>query len=227
MAATASTAAASAAGAANSSSRLALLSTLRALALGLWGVAFAFLLVRQQQLLFPTHFVATTTTSSFGAPPTGPLTVGVAVTITGCGEPHVLDGAVVLRHSFLRHSFLRQHQHQEEGRYRYQFYAIYHPEAADCVSPLAKAGYVLLERPTPVIVSAIQGEYLRRTIPHQGAYYMRTSQRCHERRKARFVHLSLSCGAHSLHWNLRTHGVFWRPQAAAARRSSSSSRRSG
>jgi hypothetical protein len=87
-------------------------------------------------------------------------TVGVAVTVTGCDPDFPLDGAAVLRYSLLRHA---------SERYSYKFYAIHHPLARDCVRPLAEAGYVLLERETPVNVSSIAGKYLRERMPKSGA----------------------------------------------------------
>jgi hypothetical protein len=91
--------------------------------------------------------------------PSEPITVGVAVTVTGCGSTFPVDGAAVLRHSVLRHA---------SDRYRYKFYAIYHPQARDCVGALAGVGYELLERDTPVNVSAIRGDYLRGRMPKSG-----------------------------------------------------------
>lgn len=152
---TAAAAAAAAAAVANTSRAR------RSRTFALWVVTFAVLLGRQllvHHRMFPDPMTPTEPVS-FGAQPSEVVTIGVAVTVTGCHASFPLDGAIVLKHSFLRHP---------SERYRYQFYAIYHPEAAKCVPMLADAGYVLLERPTPVNVSAIRGEYLRRTIPTAG-----------------------------------------------------------
>jgi hypothetical protein len=83
----------------------------------------------------------------------------VAVTVTGCDGTFPVDGAAVLRYSLLRHA---------SKRYRYKFYAIYHPDARSCVRALQDVGYELLERDTPVNVTAIQGDYLRGRMPKSG-----------------------------------------------------------
>jgi hypothetical protein len=54
------------------------------------------------------------------------------------------------------------------GRYDYELYAIYHPDAEACVRPLEKLGYTLLKRPTPVNVSDIKGDFLRERIESNG-----------------------------------------------------------
>jgi hypothetical protein len=84
----------------------------------------------------------------------------VAVAVTGCDARFpVVDAAAVLRHSVLRHA---------SDRYMYRLYAIYHPVAGNCAQPLAEVGYHVLERETPVNVSAIEGEYLRGRIAKSG-----------------------------------------------------------
>jgi hypothetical protein len=108
---------------------------------------------------FDTPLVSSLLIPKHGSPAAGPLTVGVAVTITGCAADFPVDGAAVLRYSLLRHA---------SNRYQYRFYAIYHPLARNCVEPLSDVGYVLLERDTPVNVSAIEGDYLRRRMPKSG-----------------------------------------------------------
>ena len=60
----------------------------------------------------------------------------------------------------LKHSIHLASVHGPKGgRYDYQLYAIYHPSAAACVTPLKELGYTLLERETPVAVKDIQGEF--------------------------------------------------------------------
>ena len=128
-------------------------------AVALWALTLALPLGRQWLLLSKLPDTLPTTSILFGEPQSGILTVGVAVTVTGCDASFPIDGAAVLKYSFLRHS---------SERYRYQFYAIYHPMAAECVKTLEDVGYVLLERETPVNISAIEGEYLRGRIAKSG-----------------------------------------------------------
>jgi hypothetical protein len=93
--------------------------------------------------------------------------IGYAVVITGCAqmrdkvEPFpIAEGAAVLKHSI--------HRASAQGPYGYQLYAIYHPDAVECASTLAPLGFTLLERPTPVPVEEIQGDFLRERIVNNG-----------------------------------------------------------
>jgi hypothetical protein len=87
------------------------------------------------------------------------ITVGIVVTVTGCdGFPP--DGAAVLHHSIVRQPL----------RYRYYFYAVYHPSARECAETLADLNFTLLERQSPVTPEEIRGEVLRNTIARGGAY---------------------------------------------------------
>jgi hypothetical protein len=54
------------------------------------------------------------------------------------------------------------------GRYDYKMSAIYHPDAATCVLPLAKLGYELVRRDTPVKVEEIKGDWIRERIRQNG-----------------------------------------------------------
>jgi hypothetical protein len=90
--------------------------------------------------------------------------IGFAVSITGCGPDPITEGAAVLQHSIHRASV---HGHLG-GTYDYRLYAIFHPDAADCATPLAALGYTLLERDTPVAVAEIQGAFLREKITTNG-----------------------------------------------------------
>jgi hypothetical protein len=77
------------------------------------------------------------------------ITIGVASTVTGCGDDPFIDGAAVLKYSLDMHS---------TARYDYRMYILYHPSAAECVAPLSSMGFTLLERPTPVNVEDIGGD---------------------------------------------------------------------
>lgn len=91
-------------------------------------------------------------------------TIGYAVTITGCGKEPMTEGAAVLKHSI----HLASIHGKMGGRYDYQMYAIYHPEALKCAKTLESLGYKLVERNTPVAVKDIQGDYLRSKIEDNG-----------------------------------------------------------
>jgi hypothetical protein len=150
-------------------------------AVGLWILTLTLPLGRQVILHFKLpDVVAAPPARVFDSPKDGILTVGVAITITGCFASFV-DGAAVLRYSLLRHS---------TEKYRYQFYAIYHPDARPCVQGLSDVGYHLLERETPVNISAIEGEELRGRIAKSGM--------CGEARKVVFLSLLLSGRASDL-----------------------------
>lgn len=96
-------------------------------------------------------------------------TIAYAVTVTDCGRNAsipfpISEGAAVLRHSIHRSSV----HGKLGGRYDYQMYAFYHPDAKDCMKPLEKLGYKLLERKTPVDVTSIQSDFLREKIGVNG-----------------------------------------------------------
>ncbi|KAG7348233.1 hypothetical protein IV203_016938 [Nitzschia inconspicua] len=90
-------------------------------------------------------------------------TIGVASTVTGCGESPFQDGAAVLKYSLDRHSAANGN-----GRYNYQTYIFYHPNATSCVLPLQALGFTLIKRATPIRVEEIQGEELRERIVKNG-----------------------------------------------------------
>lgn len=95
-----------------------------------------------------------------------PVRIGVASTITSCGpESAVAEGAAVLQYSIQ----LTSHQGSKGGRYAYDFYILYHPEAKECALPLADLGFSLLETPTPVALEEIrEGSILRERISNNG-----------------------------------------------------------
>ena len=92
------------------------------------------------------------------------ITIGYAVTITGCGSDPITEGAAVLKHAV----HLVSSQGTKGGRYNYQMYAIYHPDGEACALPLKDLGYTLLKRETPVAVKDIQGDFLREKIEKNG-----------------------------------------------------------
>jgi hypothetical protein len=92
------------------------------------------------------------------------LTIGIASTITGCGPDPFIDGAAVLKYSIDQTSI----HGPKGGKYDYKYYILYHPNATECVLPLKALGFELLERPTPISVSDIEGDVLRERITTNG-----------------------------------------------------------
>jgi hypothetical protein len=92
------------------------------------------------------------------------LTIGIASTITECGPYPFIDGAAVLKYSIDQTSI----HGPKGGKYDYKLYILYHPNATECVLPLKALGFELLERPTPVNVSDIEGDVLRERITTNG-----------------------------------------------------------
>jgi hypothetical protein len=96
--------------------------------------------------------------------------IGFAVTLTSCGADKgdmpfpISEGAAVLSYSIRRASI---HGNQG-GRYDYELYAIYHPDAEPCAETLRDLGYTLLKRDTPVPIDEIQGDFLREKIAKNG-----------------------------------------------------------
>ncbi|KAG7341904.1 hypothetical protein IV203_006996 [Nitzschia inconspicua] len=92
------------------------------------------------------------------------VTIGWAVTITGCGSDPITEGAAVLKHSI----HLTSIHGNMGGRYDYKMYAIYHPEGIKCAKTLEDLGFTLVERETFVKVEDIKGEFLRSKIHANG-----------------------------------------------------------
>jgi hypothetical protein len=93
-------------------------------------------------------------------------TIAFVVTITGCGDGSYpsFDGAAVLGHSIHQNSI----RGPNGGRYEYELYVFHHPDAAECALPLAKLGYIVQERDTPVAIADIQNPTLREHMPKSG-----------------------------------------------------------
>lgn len=92
------------------------------------------------------------------------ITIGIASTITACGTDRFTEGAAVLKYSI----DLTSINGSKGGKYNYKMYILHHPDALECALPLKDLGFELLERPTPVNVSAIQGDVLRERIVRNG-----------------------------------------------------------
>jgi len=92
------------------------------------------------------------------------ITIGFAVTITGCGSDPITEGAAVLKHAI----HLASVHGNLGGRYDYKMYAIYHPDGYSCAASLKDLGFTLVKRETPVAVKDIEGEFLRLNIEKNG-----------------------------------------------------------
>ena len=93
------------------------------------------------------------------------ITIGYFVSVTACGDSSPLvDAAAVLKHSI----HLASIHGNLGGRYGYKMHAIYHPDAAPCILPLATLGYELVLRDTAVKVEEIQGDWMRERIRENG-----------------------------------------------------------
>lgn len=96
--------------------------------------------------------------------PAAGVTIGFAITVTGCGAESLTEAAAVLKHSI----HLASVHGNQGGRYDYVMYALYHPDGETCAMPLKDLGYELVRRETPVQVEDIEGEYLRTSIRKNG-----------------------------------------------------------
>jgi len=92
--------------------------------------------------------------------------IAYAISITNCGDRHMIDGAAVLKHSIYLSSI---HREESGSRYSYQMIAFVHPQADSCSSDdLRYLGYDVLIRDVPFNVTDIQGKYLREHIVKGG-----------------------------------------------------------
>lgn len=99
------------------------------------------------------------------------ITIAFAVSVTGCGSDPITEGAAVLKHSIHRASVRGKGagvNDDVKGRYDYEMFAIYHPDAKECAAPLEKLGYKLMERNVFVNVDDIKGDFLRERIRDNG-----------------------------------------------------------
>ena len=93
--------------------------------------------------------------------------VAYAVSITGCGDDPLLDGAAVLKRSIELASYHGQTGNNRR-RYGSKMYAIVHPSAESCGRELESVGYEVLVRDTFVRVEDIEGDFLREKIETNG-----------------------------------------------------------
>ena len=86
------------------------------------------------------------------------------VSMTNCGDDPFMEGAAVLKYSVHQASV----HGNMGGKYDYQMFAIYHPDAVACARSLEELGYKIIPRPTPVKVEEIRGDVLRNKIEQNG-----------------------------------------------------------
>lgn len=96
--------------------------------------------------------------------------IAYAISITDCSvqqdeSKFILQGAAVLKHSIHLSSWENP---TSDSRYGYKMFAFVHPDGAPCADDLTKLGYEVQIRQTPINVSDIRGDFLRRTVAIRG-----------------------------------------------------------
>ncbi|KAL7530911.1 hypothetical protein ACHAWF_003556 [Thalassiosira exigua] len=98
--------------------------------------------------------------------PSKPIQVAYAISLIKCSDfqsstSGLLDAATVLRHSVHKTSV----RYPGSGsKYDYKLYAIVHTNAAKCSHMLEDLGYEVILKDSPVQISEIRGEYLRKNV---------------------------------------------------------------
>ena len=95
-----------------------------------------------------------------------PIQIAYAISLIKCSDfqsstSGLLDAATVLRHSVHETSVRNP---GSGSKYDYKLYAIVHTNAADCSHILTDLGYEVLLKDSPVDISEIQGDYLRKNV---------------------------------------------------------------
>ncbi|KAL9189634.1 hypothetical protein ACHAXT_009309 [Thalassiosira profunda] len=104
--------------------------------------------------------------ASLQTPPSKPIQIAYAISLIKCGDfqsstSGLLDAATVLRHSVHATSVRTP---GSGSKYDYKLYAIVHSNAKDCSHILSDLGYEVLIKDSPVQISEIKGEYLRKNV---------------------------------------------------------------
>ena len=95
-----------------------------------------------------------------------PIQIAYAISLIRCSDfqsstDGLLDAATILRHSIHKTSM----RNPDSGsKYDYKLYAIVHTKAAECSHILSDLGYEVLLKESPVQISEIRGEYLRKNV---------------------------------------------------------------
>ena len=131
---------------------------------------------QQQQLFVPSSPKDITTndnrvssisnTISGGGDGSKPIQVAYAISLIKCSDKQssttgLLDAATVLRHSVHQTSI----RNKDSGsKYDYKMFAIVHKKAEHCSHLLKDLGFELIIKDSPVQISEIRGEYLRKNV---------------------------------------------------------------
>ena len=95
-----------------------------------------------------------------------PIQIAYAISLIRCSDfqsstSGLLDAATILRHSVHKTSIRNPNS---GSKYDYKLYAIVHTKAKDCSHILSDLGYEVILKDSPVDISEIKGEYLRKNV---------------------------------------------------------------
>ena len=95
-----------------------------------------------------------------------PIQIAYAISLIRCSDfqsstSGLLDAATILRHSVHNTSIRNP---KSGSKYDYKLYAIVHTKAKDCSHILSDLGYEVILKDSPVDISEIKGEYLRKNV---------------------------------------------------------------
>ena len=96
----------------------------------------------------------------------GPIQVAYAISLIKCSDfqsstSGLIDAATILRHSVHQQSLRNPNS---GSKYDYKMYAIVHKNAESCSHMLEDLGYHIIVKDSPVKISEIRGEYLRKNV---------------------------------------------------------------
>lgn len=95
-----------------------------------------------------------------------PIQIAYAISLIRCSDfqsstSGLLDAATILRHSIHKTSIRNP---TSGSKYDYALYAIVHKKASECSHILSDLGYTVLIKDSPVQISEIKGDYLRKNV---------------------------------------------------------------
>ncbi len=96
----------------------------------------------------------------------GPIQVAYAISLIKCSDfqsstSGLIDAATILRHSVHQQSLRNPNS---GSKYDYKMYAIVHKNAESCSHMLEDLGYHIIVKDSPVKISEIRGDYLRKNV---------------------------------------------------------------
>ena len=97
---------------------------------------------------------------------TKPIQIAYAISLIRCSDfqsstSGLLDAATILRHSVHKTSIRTP---GSGSKYDYKLYAIVHTKAAGCSHVLSDLGYQVILKDSPIQISEIKGDYLRKNV---------------------------------------------------------------